>query len=92
MLRYFGAKLVECKEVIKMKINSVKPTIKTYPLSEFCYGDICYSATTNHYYLVVRSENNDPQLIDLIDNVILREAKNMSFMKVKAELNVLSVG
>lgn len=75
-----------------MKINSKKPSIKTHTLSHFCIGDVCMGARNEHYYLVVESENEKIQLIDLTENRIIRDAGYMRFIPATAELNIINVG
>ena len=76
-----------------MIINSKKPRIKTYPMSHFSIGDVIMSSSTEHYYLVVSSENDKEQLVDLTDNRICRtEGLKMSFIPTMAELNIKEVG
>lgn len=48
-----------------MKINTKTPSIKTYTLSHFKIGDVCMGEKNEHYYLVVKSEKEKKQLVDL---------------------------
>lgn len=76
-----------------MIINSKKPKIKEYSMSHFEIGDVIMDSIVGHYYLVVTSENNKKQLVDLTDNKICRtDGIGMSFIPTRAELNVKDVG
>ena len=54
-----------------MKINAKAPSIKTYTLSHFKIGDVCMGVKNEHYYLVVKSEKEKKQLVDLTENEII---------------------
>lgn len=76
-----------------MIINCKKPRIKTYPMSQFTIGDVIMNSIREHYYLIVLSENNKKQLVDLTDNRICRtDGRGMSFIPTRAELNIKDVG
>lgn len=45
-----------------------------------------------HYYLVVKSEKEKKQLVDLTENEIIRDAGYMRFIPATAELNIKDVG
>lgn len=75
-----------------MKINAKKPSVKTYTINHFDFGDICMSEMSGHYYLVVESENAKKQLVDLTDNKIIRVGTSIPLIPTEAELNVKSVG
>ena len=63
-----------------MKINAKQPSIKTYTLSRFKIGDVCMGVKNEHYYLVVESEKEKKQLVDLTENEIIRDAGYMRFI------------
>lgn len=75
-----------------MKINAKTPSLKTYKLSHFKIGDVCMGVKNEHYYLVVKSEKEKKQLVDLTENEIIRDAGYMRFIPAKAELNIKDVG
>ena len=75
-----------------MKINAKQPSIKTYTLSLFKIGDVCMGEKNEHYYLVVKSEKEKKQLVDLTENKIIRDAGYMRFISATAELNIKDVG
>lgn len=75
-----------------MKINAKKPSIKTYTLRHFKIGDVCMGVKNEHYYLVVKSEKEKKQLVDLTENEIIRDAGCMGFIPATAELNIEDVG
>ena len=75
-----------------MKINTKTPSIKTYTLSDFKSGDVCMGVKNEHYYLVVESEKEKKQLVDLTENKIIRDAGYMRFIPATAELNIKDVG
>ena len=76
-----------------MIINGKKPRIKTYPISQFTIGDVIMDSVREHYYLVVLSDNNKKQLVDLTDNRICRtDWIGMNFIHTNAELNIKDVG
>jgi hypothetical protein len=75
-----------------MKINTKTPSIKTYTLSDFKIGDVCMGVKNEHYYLVVESEKEKKQLVDLTENKIIRDAGYMRFIPATAELNIKDVG
>lgn len=75
-----------------MKINEKQPSIKTYTLSRFKIGDVCMGVKNEHYYLVVESEKEKKQLVDLTENEIIRDAGYMRFIPATAELNIKDVG
>lgn len=75
-----------------MLIKGKEPKIKTHLLSYFGIGDVCLGADNGHYYLVVESENDKTQLVDLSDNKIIRDGRNIRLIEALAELNVKSVG
>lgn len=75
-----------------MKINVKTPSIKTYTLSHFKIGDVCMDEKNEHYYLVVKSEKEKKQLVDLTENEIIRDAGYMRFIPAIAELNIKDVG
>lgn len=74
-----------------MKINAKQPSIKTYTLSHFKIGDVCMGVKNEHYYLVVKSEKEKKQLVDLTENEIIRDAGYMRFIPAIAELNIKDV-
>ena len=76
----------------KMKINAKQPSIKTYTLSHFKIGDVCMGVRDEHYYLVVKSEKEKKQIVDLTENEIIRDAGYMRFIPAKAELDIKDVG
>ena len=45
-----------------------------------------------HYYLVVKSEKEKKQIVDLTENEIIRDAGYMRFIPAIAELNIKDVG
>lgn len=53
-----------------MKINAKQPSIKTYTLSHFKIGEVCMGVRDEHYYLVVKSEKEKKQIVDLTENEI----------------------
>lgn len=76
-----------------MIINGKKPRIKTYPMSQFVIGAVIMNPVKEHYYLIVLSENNKKQLVDLTDNRICRtDGIGMNFIHTNAELNIKDVG
>lgn len=75
-----------------MKINAKTPSIKTYTLSNFKIGDVCMGEKNEHYYLVVKSEKEKKQLVDLTENEIIRDAGYMRFIPATAEVNIKDVG
>lgn len=75
-----------------MKINAKTPSIKTYTLSHFKIGDVCMGEKNEHYYLVVKSEKEKKQIVDLTENEIIRDAGYMRFIPAIAELNIKDVG
>lgn len=75
-----------------MKINAKQPSIKTYTLSHFKIGDVCMGEKNEHYYLVVKSEKEKKQIVDLTENEIIRDAGYMRFIPATAELNIKDVG
>ena len=75
-----------------MKINAKQPSIKTYTLSRFKIGDVCMGVKNEHYYLVVESEKEKKQLVDLTEKEIIRDAGYMRFIPATAELNIKDVG
>ena len=74
------------------KINAKQPSIKAYTLSHFKIGDVCMGVRDEHYYLVVKSEKEKKQLVDLTENEIIRDAGYMRFIPAIAELNIKDVG
>ena len=76
----------------KMKINTKTPSIETYTLSHFKIGDVCMGVKNEHYYLVVKSEKEKKQLVDLTENEIIRDAGYMRFIPATTELNIKDVG
>lgn len=75
-----------------MKINTKTPSIKTCTLSHFKIGEVCMGARNEHYYLVVKSEKEKKQLVDLTENEIIRDAGYMRLIPVTAEVNIKDVG
>ncbi len=75
-----------------MKINAKTPSIKTYTLSHFKIGEVCMGARDEHYYLVVKSEKEKKQIVDLTENEIIRDAGYMRFIPAMAEVNIKDVG
>ena len=63
-----------------MKINAKQPSIKAYTLSHFKIGDVCMGVRDKHYYLVVKSEKEKKQIVDLTENEIIRDAGYMRFI------------
>lgn len=63
-----------------------------YKFSDFKIGELCEMVSNGHICLVVSSENDKKQLVDLTDNRILRVVGNKSFIPVKAQVEVLSYG
>ncbi len=90
--RWHGERLKNLKVRKKMKINAKTPSIKTYTLSHFKIGDVCMGVKNEHYYLVVKSEKEKKQLVDLTENEIIRDAGYMRFIPAIAELNIKDVG
>ena len=89
---WHGERLKNLKVRKKMKINTKTPSIKTYTLSHFKIGDVCMGVKNEHYYLVVKSEKEKKQLVDLTENEIIRDAGYMRFIPATAELNIKDVG
>ena len=76
----------------RKKINAKQPSIKAYTLSHFKIGDVCMGVRDEHYYLVVKSEKEKKQIVDLTENEIIRDAGYMRFIPAIAELNIKDVG
>lgn len=74
-----------------MKINAKTPSIKTYTLSHFNIGDVCMGEKNEHYYLVVESEKEKKQLVDLTDNKIIRDGRTISLIPTIAELEATPI-
>lgn len=74
-----------------MKINAKTPSIKTYTLSHFKIGDVCMGVKNEHYYLVVKSEKEKKQLVDLTENEIIRDGRTISLIPTIAELEVTPI-
>ena len=74
-----------------MKINAKKPSIKTYTLSHFKIGDVCMGVKNEHYYLVVKSEKEKKQIVDLTENEIIRDGRTISLIPTIAELEVTPI-
>ena len=89
---WHGERLNNLKARKKMKINAKQPSIKTYTLSHFKIGEVCMGVRDEHYYLVVKSEKEKKQLVDLTENEIIRDAGYMRFIPATAELNIKDVG
>lgn len=54
-------------------------------------GDVCMGVKNEHYYLVVKSEKEKKQIVDLTENEIIRDAGYMRFIPATAELNIEDV-
>lgn len=89
---WHGERLKNLKAMKKMKINTKRPSIKTYTLSHFKIGEVCMGVRDEHYYLVVKSEKEKKQIVDLTENEIIRDAGYMRFIPAIAELNIKDVG
>lgn len=89
---WHGERLKNLKARKKMKINAKRPSIKTYTLSHFKIGEVCMGVRDKHYYLVVKSEKEKKQIVDLTENEIIRDAGYMRFIPATAELNIKDVG
>jgi len=89
---WHGERLKNLKARKKMKINAKRPSIKTYTLSHFKIGEVCMGVRDEHYYLVVKSEKEKKQIVDLTENEIIRDAGYMRFIPATAELNIKDVG
>ena len=89
---WHGERLKNLKARKKMKINAKRPSIKTYTLSHFKIGEVCMVVRDEHYYLVVKSEKEKKQIVDLTENEIIRDAGYMRFIPATAELNIKDVG
>jgi hypothetical protein len=74
-----------------MKINAKTPSLKTYTLSHFKIGDVCMGVKNEHYYLVVKSEKEKKQLVDLTENEIIRDGRTISLIPTIAELEVTPI-
>lgn len=74
-----------------MKINAKQPSIKTYTLSHFKIGDVCMGEKNEHYYLVVKSEKEKKQLVDLTENKIIRDGRTISLIPTIAELEATPI-
>lgn len=74
-----------------MKINAKQPSIKTYTLSRFKIGDVCMGVKNEHYYLVVESEKEKKQLVDLTENKIIRDGRTISLIPTIAELEATPI-
>lgn len=62
--------------------------VKTHNIRELNFGDVCICHDNNHYYLVVKSENDKKQLIDLSENLIVREGAFLPLIPVDCELTI----
>lgn len=74
-----------------MKINTKTPSIKTYTLSDFKIGGVCMGVKNEHYYLVVESEKEKKQLVDLTENKIIRDGRTISLIPTIAELEATPI-
>ena len=74
-----------------MKINAKTPSLKTYTLSHFKIGDVCMGVKNEHYYLVVKSEKEKKQLVDLTENEIIRDGRTISLIPTIAEFEVTPI-
>ena len=74
-----------------MKINAKQLSIKTYTLSHFKIGEVCMGVRDEHYYLVVESEKEKKQLVDLTENKIIRDGRTISLIPTITELEATPI-
>ena len=75
-----------------MKIDKVKSPNKAYSISDFKIGDLCIGVSNEHIYLVVLSENDKKQLVDLTSNSIIRVGTMIPLLPCTGTLKITSIG